>query len=107
MTEEHGGNGQAAPGAQSTAEPSGAGQGSGGSGGRRLERKLTGRWLAGVCAGVGDYLGVDPTVIRVIFAVLTLFGGFGALAYVLAWALIPEEGEAKSIAENVINKTGA
>jgi phage shock protein PspC (stress-responsive transcriptional regulator) len=73
-------------------------------GGKRLERKLEGRWLAGVCAGLADYLGVDATLIRVIFAVLTVFGGFGALAYVLAWALMPEEGEPASIAEKIINK---
>lgn len=79
----------------------------GASGGKRLERKLSGRWLAGVCAGLADYSGLDPSLIRVIFAVLTLFGGAGAIAYVLAWALVPEEGEPVSIAEKVINKTGS
>ncbi len=75
-------------------------------GGKRLERKVEGRWLAGVCAGLADYLGVDATLIRVVVAVLTVFGGFGALAYVLAWALMPEEGESASIAEKIINKNG-
>jgi phage shock protein C len=92
------------------------GAGSGGAGGpggpgglgssKRLERKLNGRWLAGVCAGLADYSGIDPSLIRVIFAVLSLFGGVGAIAYVLAWALVPEEGEQVSIAEKVINKNG-
>ena len=45
-------------------------------------------------------------LIRVVFAVAVLFGGFGALAYILAWALVPEEGEPVSIAEKVINKSG-
>jgi phage shock protein PspC (stress-responsive transcriptional regulator) len=83
--------------------PGGAG---GQGGGKRLERKVSGRWLAGVCAGLADYSGIDPALIRVIFAVLTLFGGVGAIAYVLAWALVPEEGEKVSIAEKVINKSG-
>ena len=83
-----------------------AGGPAGPGGGKRLERKLNGRWLAGVCAGLADYSGIDPSLIRVIFAVLTLFGGVGAIAYVLAWALVPEEGEQVSIAEKVINKTG-
>ena len=61
----------------------------------------------GVCAGLADYLGVDANLIRVIVAVLVLFGGFGALVYVLAWALVPEEGESVSIAEKIINKNGA
>ena len=74
---------------------------------KRLERKLKGRMLAGVCAGLADYLGVDPTLVRVIFAVLAFVGGTGAVAYLVAWALIPEEGEPVSIAERFINKGGS
>jgi phage shock protein PspC (stress-responsive transcriptional regulator) len=97
----------------------GAGSGPGGSGGaggtsgfggfagKKLERPLSGRWLAGVCAGLADYSGIDVSLIRVIFAVLTLFGGVGAIAYLVAWALVPEEGEKASIAEKFINKNGA
>jgi phage shock protein PspC (stress-responsive transcriptional regulator) len=81
--------------------------GSGGSpGGKRLERKVAGRWVAGVCAGLADYTGIDATLIRVIFAVATFFGGLGPIAYVLGWALIPEQGESASIAERFINKPG-
>jgi len=75
--------------------------------GKRLERKSTGRWIAGVCAGLAAYTGVDPTVIRLLFAVLTFFGGVGAIAYVIGWALIPEEGDTASIAERFISKTGS
>ena len=74
--------------------------------GKRLERKLANRWVAGVCAGLADYTGVDATLIRVIFAVLTFFGGLGPIAYLLGWALVPEEGERVSIAERLINKAG-
>ncbi len=80
--------------------------GAGGLGGKKLVRKVNGRLLAGVCAGLADYLGLDATLIRVIFAVLTLFSGLGAIAYVLAWALVPEEGEPVSIAEKLFNKSG-
>ena len=75
-------------------------------GGKRLERTVAGRRVAGVCAGLADYTGVDATVIRVIFAVLSFFGGLGPIAYVLGWALIPEEGDSASIAERFINKPG-
>lgn len=71
---------------------------------KRLERKISNRWVAGVCTGLADYTGVDATLIRVIFAVLTFFGGLGPIAYVLGWALIPEEGDQGSIAERFINK---
>jgi phage shock protein C len=49
---------------------------------------------------------MDVSLIRVIFAVLILFSGLGAIAYVLAWALVPEEGEPVSIAEKFVNKSG-
>jgi len=118
MNEANGGNGAQGPdpgsgGSGDWASPgSGSGRPDGSSGpsgfrGKRLERKLEGRWIAGVCAGLADYLGVDANLIRVILAVLVLFGGFGALAYVMAWALVPEEGESASIAEKIINKNGA
>ena len=90
----------------SSAPSSWAGQG-GPPASRRLERKLAGRWVAGVCAGLAAYTGVDPTVMRLIFAVLTFFGGVGAIAYVVGWALIPEEGDTASIAERFISKTGS
>jgi phage shock protein PspC (stress-responsive transcriptional regulator) len=61
--------------------------------------------IAGICAGIGDYFGVDANIVRVVFAALTIFsGGAGALVYVLAWAVIPEEDEKQSIAENYLSK---
>jgi phage shock protein PspC (stress-responsive transcriptional regulator) len=106
------GSGGQGSGGQGSGGPGSGGQGSGGPGsrgpgaGKRLERKLSDRWVAGVCAGLADYFGQDVTLIRVIFIVLTLFGGFGLVGYVVAWALVPEEGEPVSIAEKVVNKSG-
>jgi phage shock protein C len=75
------------------------------SGGKTLVRTHDGRIVAGVCSGLGQYFGIDANLIRVILAVVTVFtGGFGALAYLAAWVVIPEEGEKSSIAENVVNK---
>ncbi len=73
--------------------------------GKRLERSLKGRWLAGVCAGVADYFGIDPVLVRVGFVVAAFFGGLGVVAYLAGWVLIPEEGEPGSIAEKFVNKT--
>lgn len=91
-------------GAGSGSTGSGGDGGFGGFAGKKLERPMTGRWLAGVCAGLAEYSGIDVSLIRVIFAVTVLFGGLGAIAYLVAWALVPEEGEKVSIAEKVINK---
>ena len=62
------------------------------SGQRLLRRNRTNRVAAGVCSGLGDYFGVDPVLFRVLFATAAFFGGAGILAYLLAWAAIPEAG---------------
>jgi len=59
---------------------------------RRLRRSRTDRIGAGVAGGLGEYFGIDPVIFRVLFATAAFFGGAGVLAYLLAWAAIPEEG---------------
>ena len=72
---------------------------------KQLIRPREGRMIAGVCAGIGEYFGVDANVVRVAFAALTIFSiGAGALVYVVAWAVVPEEGEKQSIAEGYFGK---
>ncbi|MCC9069185.1 PspC domain-containing protein [Arthrobacter cryoconiti] len=48
------------------------------------------RWVGGVCSGLGEKWGIDPVILRGLAVVLTLFFGFGLLAYGAAWALLPE-----------------
>jgi phage shock protein C len=77
----------------------------GGNGTKALVRDRKGRMLAGVCAGVAQYFGLDVTLVRVIVAVVSVItGGAGALAYLAAWVIIPGEGEKTSIAQNLIGK---
>jgi len=56
---------------------------------KRLYRIRNGRVVAGVAAGLAAYFGVDPTLVRLAFALLTVFGGLGALLYLVAWVIIP------------------
>ena len=63
-----------------------------------LCRPTRDRMLAGVAAGVARYLNVDVTVIRILFAVLTVVGGAALPIYLAGWLLIPEEGADQSIA---------
>ncbi len=58
---------------------------------RRLARSTTDRKLAGVCGGLAEYLGVDPNLIRVIWIVLSFFPGPLWVAYVILWAVLPED----------------
>jgi phage shock protein C len=77
---------------------------SNGHGAKRLYRRRNGRVVAGVCAGLAAYFGVDVILIRLAFAVFTIFWGLGVLIYLVAWAVVPEEGEGASIVEGLIRK---
>ena len=75
-----------------------------GSGGKRLLRPRDGRMVAGVCAGLAAYLGMDVNLVRLAFGVLTVFYGLGILFYLIAWTILPEEGEPASILESFLSK---
>lgn len=59
---------------------------------KRLTKSRTNKMICGVCGGVGEYFNMDPTIIRLIWVILTI-GGFGSglLAYIIAAVIIPEE----------------
>jgi phage shock protein C len=59
---------------------------------RQLRRPGTDRMIAGVASGLGRYFAVDPTLVRVVFAVVAvLTGGVALLAYPIMWFLMPAE----------------
>ena len=68
-----------------------------------LRRAYDGRMLAGVAAGLADYLAVDVTIIRVAFVVLAFLGGAAIPAYLACLLLIPEEGSDESIAGSLLD----
>jgi phage shock protein C len=59
---------------------------------KKLTRSKSNRMIAGVCAGLGEYLGIDPTVVRLLF-VLAFFGLHGGLllAYLIMALVVPEQ----------------
>jgi phage shock protein PspC (stress-responsive transcriptional regulator) len=59
----------------------------------RLRRSTTDRYIAGVAGGLGRHFDIDPTVIRVVLAVLAFFGGAGVLIYGAVWLFVPEDGD--------------
>jgi phage shock protein C len=71
-----------------------------GGAGRRLVRLRDGRLVAGVCTGLAAYLRIDVNLIRLAFGVFTVFYGLGILIYLIAWVVLPEEGEKSSILES-------
>jgi phage shock protein C len=57
----------------------------------RLRRLRRGRKIAGISAGLGEYLGIDTTIIRLLWVVLLFFGGAGLLLYLILWIVMPLE----------------
>lgn len=56
----------------------------------RLFRSRKNRVISGVSGGLGEYLNIDPVIIRVLFVLLTLFNGIGLLIYIVMWIVTPE-----------------
>ena len=76
--------------------------GSGRRGRAALQRSRESSLLGGVCGGLGERLGVDPTVLRIVAVPLALLAGGGVLVYMAAWILLPRDGE-QSIAKTEIS----
>ncbi|MCI8853228.1 MAG: PspC domain-containing protein [Lachnospiraceae bacterium] len=59
---------------------------------KRLVKSQRSKMICGVCGGIGEYFKIDPTVIRLIWAILTVFGvGSGIVVYIIAAVVMPEE----------------
>lgn len=74
---------------------------------RPLRRSRTNRIFAGVAGGLGQYLGIDPIMVRLAIVVLTLLGGAGLALYLAAWILVPLEGDPRSVGEEAMGKATA
>ena len=59
---------------------------------KKLIRSENNKMIAGVCGGLGEYLGLDPTIVRLIFVLLLLTGSLGFWLYVIMWVVVPPEG---------------
>jgi phage shock protein C len=69
---------------------------------QRLYRSKTDRMIGGVCGGLGGYFNIDPTLVRLIFVVLTIMGGGGVLIYFILWIVIPEEGRVAGTPQEIM-----
>jgi phage shock protein PspC (stress-responsive transcriptional regulator) len=57
---------------------------------KKLVRSINDRKIAGVCAGVADYFDLDPTLVRVLWALAVFCAGTGFLLYIILWIVVPE-----------------
>ena len=60
---------------------------------KRLYRSREDRRISGVCGGIAEYLGIDPTLVRILWVLLALAGGPGVLLYIIMAVVVPEEPE--------------
>ena len=60
---------------------------------RRLRRSRSNRMIGGVVAGIADYIGIDVSLARVLYVLISIFSAAfpGILVYLICWLLIPEE----------------
>jgi phage shock protein C len=58
---------------------------------KKLFRSNSDKMLGGVCAGLGEYLGIDPTLVRLGFVLAALLAGHGILIYLIMWIVVPLE----------------
>jgi phage shock protein C len=58
---------------------------------KKLRRSRSESMIAGVCGGLAEYFGIDPTLVRAVFVVAALLGGPGLLAYAILWIITPRE----------------
>ena len=49
------------------------------------------KMIGGVCAGLAEYLDIDPTIVRIVWVFMVLFAGFGILLYVILWLIMPKQ----------------
>lgn len=71
---------------------------------KKLYRSESDRILGGVAAGLGQYFGVDPNIVRLIFILATVFGGGGVIVYLILWLVFPAESEGKAQSSDTIKK---
>ena len=57
---------------------------------KKLYKSSVNRMLCGVCGGIAEYFDIDPTLVRLVWVIITLMGGAGILAYIIAAIIIPD-----------------
>ena len=68
---------------------------------RRWRRPRTGRIVGGVAAGVARHTDLEPWMVRTLFVLTSFAGGFGIVAYLAAWLIMPEEGTTEAVADQL------
>lgn len=71
---------------------------------KKLVRSSTDKIVAGVCGGLGKYFEIDPIILRILFAVITLTAGSGLIIYIVLWIVMPEDTDDGLDSKKVVEK---
>lgn len=71
---------------------------------KKLYRSETDKMLGGVCGGIGEYFEIDPTIVRLLFVLITLSGGAGIFAYLILWIVVPTQSSVLMSSDEVIDQ---
>src|SRR5437870_3009515 len=74
--------------------------------GRRLYKSRNNRIIDGVCGGVAEYFGVDPTVVRILWVLVSLLGGSGLILYIVAMIVMPVNPDHRAQASSAAPAAG-
>lgn len=72
---------------------------------KRLYRSSTNKVIGGICGGIGEYFAVDPVLVRIIAVISCFVGGFGLMAYIIGWIIIPQREGTTSDSDEVSSQT--
>lgn len=70
----------------------------------KLYRSEKDRMIGGVCGGLGEYFNIDSTIVRLLFALIMIYGGSGLILYIILWIVVPTKSETVKSSEEVIKK---
>lgn len=74
---------------------------------KRLVRSTSDKWLGGVLSGISDYFGWDPTVVRLLYLLVTICTAFsGVLAYIILWIVMPKQDVLDDLMNNNHSNNG-
>ena len=69
---------------------------------KRLYRSETDKMIGGVCGGLAEYFGIDSTVVRLVFALIVIYGGTGLILYIILWIVMPTKSNSNLSSEKIM-----
>ncbi len=72
--------------------------------GKKLYRSEKDRMIGGVCGGLAEYFNIDPSIVRILFVFIVIYGGTGLLAYFILWIVLPTESAVDMTSDEVISE---